>query len=209
MIQFLLIRPGSTEYDEQGRITGTLNIPLSDVGVLQVGRLVGELHDVQIDHLYSSPSRAADQTAQAVAADHRLKVKKLDDLANLDHGLWQGKLIDEVKHSQPKVFRQLQDRPETVCPPEGEPVGDCMSRVKALVQRLERKHKTGTVALVVPEPLASLVLAAFTQCGVGDLWKVECHCGAWQTIEPRRELVAAGVGAATPGNGAASADPIS
>ena len=214
MVQFLLIRPGSSEFDEQGRIKGTLDIPLSDVGVLQVGRLVGELHDVQIDHLYSSPSRSAEQTAQALAADHRLKVKKLDDLANLDHGLWQGKLIDEVKHSQPKVFRQLQDRPETVCPPEGEPVGEAISRVKAVVQRLERKHKTGTVALVVPEPLASLVIAAFTQCGLGDLWKVECHCGAWQLIEPRRELVAAA--AVVPATGAAAAptwrgvaDPIS
>src|SRR5687768_1732378 len=135
MIQFVLIRPGSTEFDEQGRIKGTLDIPLSDIGLHQVGRLVGELHDLPIDQLYSSPSRAADQTAQAIAADHRLKVKKLDDLANLDHGLWQGKLIDEVKHSQPKVFRQLQDHPETVCPPEGEPVGEAIGRVKALVQR--------------------------------------------------------------------------
>lgn len=191
MIQFLLIRPGSTDFDEQGRITGTLDIPLSDVGILQVGQIVGELHDTRIDHLYSSPSRSAEQTAQALASDHRLKVKVLDDLQNLDHGLWQGKLVEEVKQGQPKVFRQLQDHPATVCPPEGEPVGDAISRVKALVQRLERKHKSGTVALVVPEPLASLVVAAFGQCQVGDLWKVECQGGGWQKLQCQAELAAA------------------
>jgi broad specificity phosphatase PhoE len=194
MVQFLLIRPGSTDFDEQGRIKGTLDIPLSEVGVQQVGRLVGDLHDRPIDHLYSSPCRSAEQTAKALAVDHKLKIKLLEELQNLDHGLWHGKLIDEVKHSQPKVFRQLQDHPETVCPPDGEPVGDAMSRAKALVQRLQRKHKTGTVALVVPEPLASLVVAAFQHSEVGDLWKVECQGGDWQLIEPQPVVGPATVG---------------
>ena len=189
MTQFLLIRPGSTDFDEQGRIKGTLDIPLSDVGEMQVGRIVGELHDIPIDHLYSSRCRSAEQTAQAIAADHRLKIKLLDELQNLDHGLWHGKLIDEVKHSQPKVFRQLQDHPETVCPPEGEPVGMALDRVKVLVARLRRKHPTGTVALVVPEPLAQLVLSAINNCEVGDLWKVECQAADWEMVEPEAVVV--------------------
>jgi broad specificity phosphatase PhoE len=183
MVQFLLIRPGSTDFDEQGRIKGTLDIPLSDVGTLQVGRLVGELHDTHIDHLYTSPCRAAEQTANSVAADHRLKPKVLEELQNLDHGLWHGKLIDEVKHSQPKAFRQLQDHPETVCPPEGEPISTALERVRAAISRLTRKHKTGTIAIVVPEPLASLVRCTLNKTEVGDLWRAECEGGGWQLIE--------------------------
>lgn len=190
MVQFLLIRPGSTDFDEQGRIKGTLDIPLSDVGTLQVGRLVGELHDTQIDHLYTSPCRSAEQTANSLAADHRLKPKVLEELQNLDHGLWHGKLIDEVKHSQPKVFRQLQDHPETVCPPEGEPISTALERVRAAITRLTRKHKTGTIALVVPEPLASLVRCTLNQTEVGDLWRAECEGGGWQLIETPAPRVA-------------------
>jgi broad specificity phosphatase PhoE len=192
MVQFLLIRPGSTDFDEQGRIKGTLDIPLSDIGTLQVGRLVGELHDTPIDHLYTSPCRSAEQTAISVAADHRLKPKVLEELQNLDHGLWHGKLIDEVKHSQPKVFRQLQDHPETVCPPDGEPISTALERVRAAVSRLTRKHKTGTIALVVPEPLASLVRSILNQTDVGDLWRAECEGGGWQLIEvpPQRVAIA-------------------
>src|SRR5437868_771071 len=76
-----------------------------------------------INHIYASPCRSARQTAELLAADHKLKVKTINELQNLDHGLWHGKLVDEVRVSQPKVFRQLQDHPETVCPPQGEPVG--------------------------------------------------------------------------------------
>jgi phosphoserine phosphatase len=190
MVQFLLIRPGSTDFDEQGRIKGTLDIPLSEVGALQVGRIVGELHDTPITCLYSSPCRSAEQTAKAVASDHKLKVKMLDELQNVDHGLWHGKLVDEVKHSQPKVFRQLQDHPETVCPPDGEPISSALDRVRTAIGRLTRKHKTGTIALVIPEPLASLVRSILSHSTVGDLWRAECECGGWQLIDVAPQPVA-------------------
>lgn len=183
MVQMIVVRAGSTDFDEQGRIKGTLDIPLNSAGQGQVGRLITDLHATKIDHVYASPCRSAQQTAELLAADHKLKLKTLDELQNLDHGLWHGKLIDEVRVSQPKVFRQLQDHPETVCPPQGEPVGDALERVRAILSRLLRKHKSGTVAVVVPEPLATFVRVALGRAEIGDLWKAECECGGWQAID--------------------------
>lgn len=189
MVQILLVRACSTDFDEQGRIKGTLDIPLNDVGQGQVSQLVSDLHETEINYLYTSPCRSALQTAEALAADHKLRPKTLDDLQNLDHGLWHGKLIDEVRVSQPKVFRQLQDHPETVCPPQGEAVGAALERVRALVTRLIRKHRTGTIAVVVPEPLASLV-GSILGSEMGDLWKNECQRGGWELIDVQPEKVA-------------------
>jgi broad specificity phosphatase PhoE len=183
MVRILLVRPGSTDFDEQGRIKGTLDIPLSEAGSLQVTRIVQELRETKIDQVYSSPCRCAEQTAAILAVDHKLRVKKLTELQNLDHGLWHGKLIDEVRHSHPKVYRQLQEHPETVCPPEGEPVGIAFDRVKAALERLLKKHRAGTIALVVPEPLHCLVRSLLEDAEVGDLWKAECEQGGWHSIE--------------------------
>jgi len=183
MVQILLVRPGSTDFDEQGRIKGTLDIPLSEAGNSQVNRIVLELHETKIDHVYSSPCRCAEQTATSLAKDHALRVKRLGDLQNLDHGLWHGKLIDEVRHSQPKVYRQLQEHPETVCPPDGEPVGAAFDRVKASFEKLLKKHKSGVVAIVIPEPLLTLVRSLLGETEVGDLWKAECEEGGWHAIE--------------------------
>jgi broad specificity phosphatase PhoE len=183
MVRIVLVRPGSTDFDEQGRIKGTLDIPLSYAGTCQVARIVNELQDLPLDAIYSSPGLAAEKTADAIAVAQRLKVKRLDDLQNLDHGLWHGKLVNEVRHSQPRVYRQLLERPETVCPPQGEPVGEALERVRRVLVKVLKKHRAGTIALVVPEPLASLVRSTLEQCHVGDLWKAECECGIWQMIE--------------------------
>lgn len=187
MVQVLLVRAGSTDFDEQGRIKGTLDIPLNEIGQQQAAQLVADLHDVRIDYLYASPCRSAQQTASALAEDHDVRLRTLDDLQNIDHGLWHGKLVDEVRVNQPKVFRQLQDHPETVCPPGGEPLADAIDRVRSALERLVRKHKGGIVAIVVPEPLATIVRCTLSRCELGDLWKVECACGGWQLIDASLE----------------------
>src|SRR5262245_24186528 len=191
MVQMLVVRAGSTEFDEQKRIKGTLDIPLSEAGQGQVGRLIADLHATKINHVYSSPCRSAQQTAESLAADHKLKVRTLDELQNLDHGLWHGKLINEVRVSQPKVFRQLQDHPETVWHPQGEPVGTALARIRGVIFSLLRKHRSGTVAIVVPEPVATFVRAVLSHAELGDLWKAECEIGGWQLIDVQAEKVSA------------------
>jgi broad specificity phosphatase PhoE len=182
MLQLLLIRPGSTDMDEQGRIKGSLDLPLSEHGKQQAARTADELADVKIDHLYTAPCQSCLQTANTVAARHRLKVRTLDTVQNLDHGLWHGKLLDELKQTQPKVFRQLQEHPETVVPPGGEPVAEAVNRVTETLRTLSKKHRTGVVGVVVSEPMATLVRCAVERCELGDLASAECECGGWKLL---------------------------
>jgi broad specificity phosphatase PhoE len=191
MLQIVLVRPGSTDFDEQGRIKGTLDIPLSENGTGQVARAVVELGGLDIEAVYSAPCEAAEKTAEAVAKSHGLKSKRLEKLRNLNHGLWHGKLIEEVKQCQPKVYRQWQDHPETVCPPEGESLSSAQERVRVSLQKLMKRHKHGVIALVVPEPLASLVRCFLDASELGDLWKAECDCGRWEMIDIQPEKLVA------------------
>ena len=187
MLRIVLVRPGSTEYDEQGRIRGTLAVPLSENGAQQAAQVARELTSLPIEVVYSSPCQPAVETAEAIAQAVGTKVKRIDRLQNLDQGLWQGKRIEEVRLTQPRVYKQYQDRPETVCPPQGEMLGDAQQRVDAAMSKILRKHRSGTVALVVPEPLASLVKRCLTDCDLGNLWKTERETGQWEILEIRRE----------------------
>src|SRR3989304_8631815 len=101
MFQILLIRPGATEYDQQGRIQGTLDIPLCEDGRRQVEAMVEELRSQPITAIYTSPCQAAEQTAEALGEALDVKVKSLASLPNLDHGLWQGKLGRGGENKQP------------------------------------------------------------------------------------------------------------
>jgi probable phosphoglycerate mutase len=70
-------------------------------------------------------------------------------------GLWQGMPVDEIRRKQPKVFRQWQEEPTSVCPPEGETFADVHARV---LEGLRKPLKKGIpFAIVAPEPLATLI----------------------------------------------------
>ena len=192
MLQIVLIRPGATDFDQQGRIQGTLDIPLSADGNDEVGRTISELTNQGITAIYCSQCEPALQTAEAVASALGLRVKKLDHMQNLNHGLWQGMQIDEVRRKHPKVYRQWQEQPTTVRPPEGEMLSEALERVRACVKRLAKKHKQGTIGLVVPEPLATLVRSHVCCAEIGDLWKAGDEHGRWEVLIVHPQGMAAG-----------------
>jgi broad specificity phosphatase PhoE len=183
MARFILIRPGATDFDEQGRMKGCLDMPLSTTGRCQVEKIVAELADVEIDAIVSSPCESAVETANRLAQARGLKVRIVDCLRNLDHGLWHGKLIEEVRRTQPRVYKQGQDCPLHLCPPGGESIRQAQERVMKEINRLAKRATTGSVALVIPDPLASIVHSMLEGEELRDLWNSETDAGRWELIE--------------------------
>jgi probable phosphoglycerate mutase len=183
MFQLVLIRPGCTDYDQQGRIQGTLDIPLNEEGIQYVDRLSQELRDLNLEAIYCSESEPSHSTADRLGEALHVRVKSLSNMQNLNLGLWQGMLIDEVRVKQPKVYKQWQEQPFCICPPEGEMLSAAAERVQAAMNRLLRKHKSGVIGLVVPEPLASLVRVFFTQTEPRNLWRACLEGVSWEIIE--------------------------
>lgn len=186
MLEVLLIRPGSTLFDEEGRIKGALDIPLCDAGRKQAEALSVNLQTTKLDCLYVAPCESALASAAAIGERNFCKQKTLDCLRNLDHGLWQGKLVAEVRRLQPRVYRQFQEHPADVCPPAGETIQDGLERIRASVHRLIRKHQGGRIGMIVPQPMASIVRFTLVGGSFGDLWKSELDFGQYETIQVAR-----------------------
>ena len=104
-------------------------------------------------------------------------------MQNLNFGLWQGMQVSEVRHKQPKVYRQWQEQPENVCPPDGEMIEQVELRIRTAMNKTLRRHKDGVIALVIPEPLASVVRRYFKHDGLGDLWKALSAHGSWEVLD--------------------------
>lgn len=184
MPRILLVLPGSTDFDENGRIQGTLDIPLSEEGSREVARLAAELKERSIEAVYASQGEPAKSTAQTIAAALGVRFKPLEELDNLNHGLWQGMLVDDVRRKQPKVYRQWQEQPDSVHPPEGETLAEAGDRVESALRKLLRKHRDGTFAVVVPEPLASIVRERLGGVEIGDLWRAcASRHGCWEAFD--------------------------
>ncbi len=161
MTQVVLIRPGATVYDEQNRVQGILDIPLSERGRSEVAQLAERLAEtnanVELAALYCGPGESVIRTAEAVGKALGLRPKRIDDLRNLDQGLWQGLQLDEIKRRNLKVFRQWLDDPVTVCPPQGETIENALDRIKQALRPLIRRHQDEAIGLVVGDPIAQLI----------------------------------------------------
>lgn len=168
--QLLVVRAGVTDYEIDGRLRGTLEIPLAAAGVAEARRVAGEMAGDPPTTLCVADDRPSRETADLIGAACGLKPRAVVDLANLDQGLWQGMLVEEIRRKQPRLHRQWLEHPWSVVPPEGESLEEACARVEAVLARLLRRHSTGRVALVVPWPLDRVVLWVAAGRPLNDLW---------------------------------------
>ena len=183
-MRIALIRAGATDYDQQGRVQGTLNIPLCDEGTGEVAQVIDEVRPLGLELLYASGSLAAQQTAEAIAFNLSIKLKHLEKLHNVDQGLWQGMQIEELKRKHPKIYRQWEDLCENVCPPQGETLGEAKDRVQTALKKILKKNGAAMVGVVAPRPLFDLFDVSLTSGECGEPFQVSSAAPGWELLEP-------------------------
>lgn len=173
MPHVVLIRAGATDFDDQHRIQGSLELPLNERGHAEVGELIEALREDDIRRIITPPSEPSLSTASGLSRGlGGVKVKESKGLLNLNQGLWEGLPADEVRRKYPKLFRQWREAPGSVCAPEGETLNELHDRVrKALEKPLKKKS---TLAIVAPEPLATILGCILEQ---RDPELADCLCG--------------------------------
>lgn len=155
MSDVVLIRPGCTDFDDQNRISGDLDLPMNVRGQGQVDELIETLRETEIKLVYCDPTEPARGTANSVGEELGLRVKEREELRNVDHGLWQGLQVDDIKRKFPKAYKQWKDAPETICPPEGESFPQALERIKKFLKKPLKKDTP--FAIVASEPLATII----------------------------------------------------
>ena len=157
-----VVRPGWTDFDEQHRLIGSLDLPLNSRGEAQLATLIERLKALSKppDAIVCGTVQPAKGTAAAIAEAFDLTVRESEEFANLDLGLWQSSTIEDIGRRMSRIFHQWQEAPETVCPSEGEPWEVAVARVQRALKKPLRKFDA--LVIVASEPLASLVSSLLT-----------------------------------------------
>ena len=171
----IVIRAGATDYDLQERIRGTLDMPLSAEGAAAAERAGERLSADPPVAIYCSTDETAEETARIIGAACGVRPRQLANLGNIDMGLWQGRLVEEIRETQPRLHRQWQDNPWAVAPPEGELLEEACERVEATIEKVFKRHPAGSVAVVVPRPLDAIVTWLVSGRSMGDLWRFDAE----------------------------------
>ena len=160
MTDVAVIRPGCTDFDADRRLVGRLDLPPNERGEEQNAELVDLVRGLHLTFLLCGEGGPGEECAADLGDRLNLSVKVRGDLCNLDQGLWEGLTVDDVNRRYPKLAKAWHDAPETVCPPEGESVGEALARVRAALAKPLKKGRT--FGVVAADPLASLIETAVT-----------------------------------------------
>jgi broad specificity phosphatase PhoE len=134
------IRHGETEWNAEGKLQGTRDIPLNDLGRKQAakaGAILADLfaNDGRSDaslQFVASPLTRARSTMELVRRALRLPPDDyaLDDrLREIGYGDWEGSTLAQMQALDPKLFAKRQAEKWTVSPPGGESYVAVQSRM--------------------------------------------------------------------------------
>jgi broad specificity phosphatase PhoE len=144
----LLVRHGVTAWNAAGRLQGRAEVPLDMVGRVQIRRLVPVVRRRAPALLYTSPLCRALESARELAGPLGMEVRVLDDLAEIDYGIWQGRTEAECRHEWPLEWPRWRTRPWRVRCPGGETGAAFAARIAAAGNRIAADAR-GRIALVV------------------------------------------------------------
>lgn len=144
----ILIRPGETEWNRQGRWQGWVATPLSDYGRAQAKQLARYIRNIGMSALYSSDSRRAVETAEILGKS--LGFEPIYDARwrERDIGAWQGMTLDEIRSWYADDYKKLQADIENIRVPEGESRADVRQRVLAAFNTILADDKGNTVGII-------------------------------------------------------------
>jgi len=146
--EIILIRHGETEWNSQQRMQGHSNSDLSSVGQAQIQALGQWMKNVPFDHIYSSDSLRAKQTAEAITqfSGHELKIDLRLREKNL--GVFEGLTSEEARERHPEVFRLFKTAGSKYVIDEGESTQQLQDRALEIVDEIRIKHPEKRVLLV-------------------------------------------------------------
>ena len=114
-----LSRHCKTAWNLQGRLQGTVDLPLADIGVEQARSNLSAVQKLGVNRIVCSTARRAYETAQSYGESLGLPIHKMAQLRELDHGKWEGKKVGELLANQSSGYAQWLSNPGAIAIPGG------------------------------------------------------------------------------------------
>jgi probable phosphoglycerate mutase len=187
-VRLLLIRHGETEWNRLSRFQGVKDIPLNENGKKQGQKAAEFLKDIPLDFAVTSPLLRPKETAEIILQYHsQISLDEQEDLAEISHGLWEGKLETEIEAEFPGLLTQWKEKPETVQMPQGENLQQVWDRAVKCWQEIvnkyldSQKNKTGIV--VAHDAINKVIICYLLALKPAHFWNIKQGNGGVSVID--------------------------
>lgn len=133
---FALLRHGTTSWNEQKRIQGSFDSPLSPVGQAGIEQWASALAHSHYDRMVRSDLGRVQQTAEILNRQLHLPTTVDTRLREQHWGDWEGMTVDDVRGQFPDILQANIDAGWHFCPPAGESRLQVLHRSTAALQEM-------------------------------------------------------------------------
>ena len=147
-LELLLIRHGETDWNRSGRVQGSSDITLNQLGHKQAARLADFLANATLDAIYVSTSKRAIQTAEPLARDRTIETIQSEHIVEINYGQWEGHTLAQITEKWPTQWADYRRDSLTNRPPDGETIEQLHTRLSGFYQMVTERHCSGRVAVV-------------------------------------------------------------
>ncbi|MEY4745520.1 MAG: Phosphoglycerate mutase, partial [Cyanobacteriota bacterium] len=183
--RLLLVRHGETDWNREGRFQGQIDIPLNANGRSQAEAAGSFLAPVSIDRAYTSCMARPRQTAEAILSSHPgVPLTSSTGLVEIGHGLWEGRLEQEIAAGWPELLADWKRAPHTVQMPEGETLQEVWDRSLTTWARIAASLRADETALVVAhDAVNKTILCGLLGLQPADIWAIKQGNGGVTVID--------------------------
>lgn len=150
MTRIVLTRHGHVAGIEPERFRGRADLPLTALGAAQAKAVAARIaRDWSPQIVYTSPLSRSVATGAAIARACGVRAEALADLIDIDFGRWQGRTVQQVRRSSPRLLAAWQQAPQLVRIPGGDSLQDVLARAANVLRLILERHGAASDTVVV------------------------------------------------------------
>jgi len=179
----VLVRHGQTQWNEEHRLQGHKNSPLTDLGKQQAILVRKALKNKQIHCAYVSPLGRAQETMDIILGDRAIQPIEEQCLKEINLGPWEGKTKKETQCSHPNEYQWFWHQPELFQLKGAETYAELQNRIVKVTLDILKYDEGKTVLLVSHWIAIKVLLAYFTNVSLNNLTSLtDINNGEFMTL---------------------------
>jgi len=183
--RIILIRHGETDWNKEGRFQGQIDIPLNEGGKEQAKKASEYLKETKFTKVFSSSMKRPYETAKIIIGENsNLNIIKIQNLVEISHGLWEGKLEKEIKKTWPEMLKDWHTKPESVKMPEGESIKQVSERaISAWDDICNSQQEEDTTLVVAHDAVNKALICNILGLDYSNIWMIKQGNGGITVID--------------------------
>ncbi|HAA25296.1 MAG TPA: histidine phosphatase family protein [Ruminiclostridium sp.] len=170
--KFIIVRHAEAVGNKIREFHGWTDEGITEKGKLQALRVAERLKNVPVDVIYSSSMKRTMETARYISEVKNLPIIPVDDLKEINGGLWEGMTWKDLAKKYPDEYDIWENEPHLCQMPEGECMEGFQQRIVTAVMRILEKEAGKNILIVTHGTAIKVLLCHLKELPLEDMVKI-------------------------------------